>query len=252
MMTRADRIQGERMKAFSRQMLVAKILITIAGILALIVGGLFVWALVESRDNAQQQTISLADEITAECEDGKIEVGGRDLCAKAEQTRQQVTEQVAGPPGPPGDVGQRGPRGPQGFPGEPGVAGPPGDDGERGSDGPPGSDGADSTVAGPPGPTGPPGADGKDSTVPGPQGERGPAGPQGAPGADSTVPGPAGPAGPSGPAGATGAAGEDGLGIQSIACVGTDSNSYWSITMTDSSTIRATGPCKVGTATTTP
>lgn len=241
------------------------------GAVALVLAGvLFTLALVaafaiglgfqQSAQRAQEQTLSLSQEVQNACKEGSVQIGGRDICASARQAQQQVeADVIAGPPGPRGIQGEPGPSGPRGQQGPPGAEGEPGDDGTPGPPGPEGDDGAagqdgqdgeDGTAGEPgePGPSGPPGVTGNagEPGAPGKDGARGPAGPAGK---DSTVPGPAGPAGP---AGAAGAAGEDGLGIQSIACVGTNGDSYWSITMTDSSIIRASGPCKVGTATTTP
>jgi hypothetical protein len=139
----------------------------------------------------------------------------------------------AGPQGAQGDVGPtgvglQGSIGPQGVAGETGVQGERGFQGFQGDIGP---TGADSTVAGPQGPTGiglqgpqgDIGATGADSSIPGPQGPQGatgvglqgPQGEAGPTGADSTIPGPQGPtgAGVQGPAGPQGATGEDGVSL---------------------------------------
>lgn len=212
----------------------------------------------QSAQRAQEQTLSLSQEVQNACKEGSVQIGGQDICASARQAQEQVeSDVVAGPPGPrgiqgePGLTGARGPAGQDGADGaDSDVPGPPGDDSTV--PGPPGEDGADGEDSTVPGPTGPPGPAGKDSTVPGPRGATGERGPAGA---DSTVPGPAGPSGPAGPAGppgADGSPGPAGVGIRDIQCVGGNGDSYWQITMTDTTIIRATGPCKVGTATTTP
>lgn len=202
----------------------------------------------QSAQRAQEQTLTLAQEIQTACKEGSIEVSGRDVCAQARQAQQQVeADVIAGPPGPRGIQGEPGPSGPRGR------QGPPGLDGVDGQDGIPGSDGQDGPTGEPgePGPSGPPGeagapgesgADGKD----GAQGPVGPPGPAGPAGADSTVPGPPG---PSGPAGAAGSPGADGVGIRSIQCTGTGTESRWEITLTNGAAAIANGPCK---ATTTP
>jgi len=148
------------------------------------------------KNTAQANAQTLAKDIETMCStQGKLMVGDRDLCAKAEKVQQNPTEGIPGPkgdqgapgvdgaastvPGPRGEPGQDstvpGPEGPQGPAGEPGPTGPPGAAGEPGAPGPAGPPGAD----GPPGPEGQPGPAGADSTVPGPQG---PAGADGAPG----------------------------------------------------------------------
>lgn len=205
----------------------------------------------QSAQRAQEQTLSLSQEVQTACREGSIEVGGRDICATARQAQQQVeADVVAGPPGPRGIQGEPGPGGPRGQTGPAGsdgadgsdgddsdVPGPPGEDSTvAGPPGEDGTDGQDSTVPGPAGPSGKAGADGKDSTAPGP---RGPAGERGPAGADSTIPGPVGPSGPAGPAGA------DGVGIRTAQCTGEGSNSHWLLTLTSGQTITANGPCKV-------
>lgn len=199
--------------------------------LAVAIVGLLCWigySLFESNQRAAQSQAesevaksnsqTLAEDIKTICaQEGKVLLGDRDLCAKAEAVQAQPTEAI---PGPKGDKGSDGERGPRGFPG---------------------MDGKDSTV---PGPIGRPGIDGDDgvaglsvqgpagtdSNVPGPQGIQGEPGLPGKDGADSTVPGPAGADGAPGPAGANGA---DGRGVQSAMC-GDDGR--WTITYTDGTT----------------
>lgn len=133
------------------------------------------------KQTAQANSQVLAQDIQTICTtEGKLLVGDRDICTKADAVIERPTEAIPGPKGDPGA---------------------PGKDGVNGADstvpGPPGRDGADSTTPGPPGAAstipGPPGVDGRDgidgingadSTVPGPEGPQGPAGPQGAPGRD--------------------------------------------------------------------
>lgn len=199
----------------------------------------------QSAQRAQEQTLSLSQEVQNACKEGSVQIGGQDICASARQAQQQVeSDVIAGPPGPrgiqgePGPTGQRGPAGQDGADGaDSDVPGPPGDDSTV--PGPPGEDGADGEDSTVPGPSGPPGPAGKDSTVPGPRGATGERGPAGA---DSTVPGPAGPSGPAGPAGSPGA---DGVGIKTAQCNGEGTNSHWLLTLTNGQTITANGPCKV-------
>lgn len=225
------------------------------GAVALVLAGvLFTLALVaafaiglgfqQSAQRAQEQTLSLSQEVQNACKEGAVQIGGQDICASARQAQQQVeSDVIAGPPGPrgiqgePGPTGQRGPAGRDGTDGaDSDVPGPPGDDSTV--PGPPGEDGADGEDSTVPGPSGPPGPAGKDSTVPGPRGATGERGPAGA---DSTVPGPAGPSGPAGPAGSPGA---DGVGIKTAQCTGTGLESRWEITLTNGNTAIANGPCK--------
>lgn len=122
------------------------------------------------KQTAQANSQVLAQDIQNICEsEGKLLVGDRDICPKADSVLANPTEAIPGPTG---------------------KDGVPGKDGRDSTvPGPPGADGADSTVPGPsgvdsnvPGPAGRDGIDGKDGT-------------NGAPGADSTVPGPGGPKG---------------------------------------------------------
>lgn len=137
------------------------------------------------KQTAQANSKTLAQDIQTICAtEGRLLVGERDVCSKAESVIENPTEAI---PGPKGDRG------------EPGRDGVNGERGERGLQGLTGQPGKDSTVPGPRGEKGEPGAD---STVPGPAGPRGERGLQGPPGADSTVPGPPGPQGPQGEPGA--------------------------------------------------
>lgn len=233
--------------------------VAIAAVIAAL-GLSFMWGqgFQQSAQRAQEQTLSLTQEIQLACAEGEVTVSGRNLCQAGRQARAQVeADVVAGPAGPVGPVGPRGIQGESGPAGADGKEGPRGPEGEDGDDSTvPGPKGEDSTIAGPPGEDG---TDGEDSAVAGPAGEpgakgdRGPAGERGATGAtgatgpagpagkDSTVPGPAGPAGP---VGATGQAGSAGVGIADIQCVGTGTASYWSITLTDGTKLTSDGPCK--------
>lgn len=158
------------------------------------------------KQTAQANSKTLAQDIQTICAtEGRLLVGERDVCSKADAVIENPTEAI---PGPKGDPGAEGPAGPQGEPGPigprglQGLTGADGEDGAvgaTGATGAPGEDGAQGP-AGPPGPAGAPGADSTVPGPPGPQGEPGPAGPTGPAGADSTVPGPAGPQGPAGPA----------------------------------------------------
>lgn len=224
-------------------LMLAGVLFTLALVAAFAIGLGFQ----QSAQRAQEQTLSLSQEVQNACKEGSVQIGGRDICASARQAQQQVeADVIAGPPGPRGIQGEPGPSGPRGQQGPPGAEGEDGDDstvpgpaGEDGTDGTDGTDGADSEVPGPPGPAGEDGEDGATGAK-GDRGATGERGPAGAPGKDSTVPGPAG------PAGATGAAGADGRGIRDIQCVGNGSESYWSITLTDGTTLAGGGPCKPG------
>lgn len=140
------------------------------------------------KQTAQANSQVLAQDIQTICEtEGRLLIGDRDICPKADSVLEDPTEAI---PGPKGDPGKDGLNGADGVDGERGPAGPPGPAGPAGPGGPPGADGSDG-VDGLPGPAG---ADGADSTVPGPPGPQGPQGEQGAPG----QPGPAGPPGEDG------------------------------------------------------
>lgn len=131
------------------------------------------------KQTAQANSQVLAQDIQTICAtEGKLLVGDRDICSKADAVIERPTEAIAGPKGDPGKDGNPGADGLNGAPGPPG---------------PPGTEGVDGTpgVTGPPGPAGVDGVDGLN-------GEPGP------PGADSTVPGPEGPPGPQGPPGSAG------------------------------------------------
>lgn len=208
----------------------------------------------QSAQRAQEQTLSLSQEVQNACKEGSVQIGGQDICASARQAQQQVeSDVVAGPPGP------RGIQGEPGMTGARGPAGQDGADGEDGSDGPPGTDGADGATgdagaAGEPGPDGEdgnPGAAGEDGAdgSTGPRGATGASGQDGAPGpaGPSGPAGPAGAIGPSGPAGPAGAAGSDGVGIRTIQCTGAGADSRWEITLTNGNTAIASGPCKATT-----
>lgn len=132
-----------------------------AGVAALLVSGVAVWAdsspvyyACVFRGSGVMRLVSQ----DADCTRGEYEISWNQVGAK-------------------GDKGDPGPAGPQGLQGEPGPVGPDGVPGPAGSPGPVGPQG----VPGPAGPQGPKGD----------TGAQGPAGPQGAPG----------PVGPQGPAG---------------------------------------------------
>lgn len=170
------------------------------------------------KQTAQANSKVLAQDIQTICEtEGRLLVGDRDICLKADAVIERPTEAIPGPKGEPGVPGEQGP------PGFPGPVGPKGDPGVAGSAGSAGSAGAAGTngTPGVPGPHGPPGPQG----VPGEPGSDG---------ADSTVPGPAGPAGAAGPQG------EPGRGISSAYC-GDDGR--WSITYTDGG-VQDAGACR--------
>lgn len=127
--------------------------------------------------NTAGQAKSLADQIRAECDAGRLSGA---VCQTAAQVQADPVPGPRGAPGPAGSpgaqgipgesiVGPQGPPGPPGRDGEPGGPGPPGEPGRDGSDGAPGSNGS----AGEPGPAGP-------------QGEPGPAGPAGKDGNPAT------------------------------------------------------------------
>lgn len=218
---------------------------TIALGILLILGCLMwtVWSINSSKQEAEDASTSanaLADQVAAACEEGSVEVGGRDICKKADQVKKNVDQGEEGPEGPRGPRGLPGPRstipGPAGSPGEdgedsdiPGPAGEPGEDGEPGEQGAPGED---SDV---PGPTGAPG---EDSTAPGPKGSKGEKGSKGDKGNT-------GPPGPKGEKGSPGSDGKPGRGISDVSCT---SDGDWQFDFTDGTTITVTGPCRAQTA----
>lgn len=211
-------------------------------VLILIFGAWGVWAQYSTKqraDDAATSATNLADQVATACEDGSVEVSGRDICKKADQVKKNVDA--------PADEGPQGPRGPRGLPGPrstvPGPAGEPGQDGE------------DSDIPGPagqpgePGEAGEPGAPGEDSDIPGPAGEpgsagepgdRGAPGQAGAPGAKGDT-GPPGPAGEKGDPGAKGEPGKAGRGISDVSCT---ADGDWQFTFTDDTTITVDGPCR--------
>jgi hypothetical protein len=201
---------------------------------------------------AQEKTLTLAEQVILECANGKVEVSGYDVCAEAERTKQEITQNTVvgekgdqgppGPPGPEGDDGKPGPPGEDGRDAPTPPAGRDGEDGRDGSDGTPGQDGQQG-ADGEPGPAGPPGTDGDDGAdgERGPAGPRGPQGERGPAGKDSTIPGPAGPSGPAGPAGSPG---PTGVGIRDMECRGSGASSYWYITLTNGDPLIGGGPCK--------
>lgn len=245
-MTDIEHARQERTRPLARQAAAAKWLGLVATVLAVVLAFLIGWGWQQQANRANQQALSLADQVTLACSKGTIDPVSQDLCQSADETRAEVAAGPSGPigpEGPPGPEGPRGATGPQGPRGMQGDTGVDGIDGQTGTRGEPGADGADGQP-GEPGPTGPPGADGEkgekgDTGAQGKTGPQGPPGPSGAPGPA----GPSGPAGPPGPTGPAGPAGATGVGIKTIACKGTGTSSYWEITLTDATVMQATGPC---------
>ena len=193
-------------------------------------------------DNAETSANALADQVATACEEGAVEVGGRDICAKADQVKKNVDQ---------GEEGPEGPRGPRGLPGPrstvPGPAGKPGQDGEdsdvpgpAGIPGEPGEQGAPGEDSDVPGPAGQAGAPGKDSSVPGPAGAPGSKGEKG-----DTVTGPPGPKGDKGDTGSPGTDGKPGRGISDVSCT---ADGDWQFDFTDGTTITVDGPCRAQSA----
>lgn len=188
-------------------------------------------------DDAANSANALADQVATACEEGAVEVGGRDICKKADQVKKNVDQGSEGPEGPRGPRGLPGPRstvpGPAGQPGEDGedsdIPGPAGIPGEPGEQGVPGED---SEVPGPVG------APGEDSTVPGPKGSKGEKG--------DTVTGPPGPKGDKGDTGSPGTDGKPGRGISDVSCT---ADGDWQFDFTDGTTITVDGPCRAQTST---
>lgn len=184
-------------------------------------------------DDATSSANALADQVATACEEGGVEVGGRDICKKADQVKKDVDQ---------GSEGPEGPRGPRGLPGPRStVPGPAGD---------PGEDGQDSDIPGPAGEPGSPGEPGEDSEVPGPAGEPGQPGSAGEPGGQGApgqagAPGAKGDTGPPGPAGEKGEPGKAGRGISDVSCT---SDGDWQFTFTDDTTITVDGPCRAQSA----
>lgn len=240
MMGRDDRRDRRRDTEFPPRWTIA-----LGILLILIFGAWGVWAQYSTKqraDDAATNATTLADQVATACEDGSVEVSGRDICKKADQVKKNVDS--------PADEGPEGPRGPRGLPGPrstvPGPAGEPGRDGE------------DSDIPGPAGQPGDPGeagVPGEDSDVPGPAGEpgsagepgdRGAPGQAGAPGAKGDT-GPPGPAGKKGDPGAKGEPGKAGRGISDVSCT---ADGDWQFTFTDDTTITVDGPCRAQTVST--
>lgn len=201
-----------------------------------ILGALIAWnqySTTKRADDAASSANALADQVATACEEGAVEVGGRDICKKADQVKKNVDQGEEGPEGPRGPRGLPGPRstvpGPAGQPGEDGedsdIPGPAGIPGEPGEQGVPGED---SEVPGPVG------APGEDSTVPGPKGSKGEKG--------DTVTGPPGPKGDKGETGSPGTDGKPGRGISDVSCT---ADGDWQFDFTDGTTITVDGPCRV-------
>lgn len=128
------------------------------------------------KNTAQANSQTLAHDIQTICEtDGKLLIGDRDICPKADSVLANPTEAIAGPKGDPGKDGLNGVNGNDGLNGKDGL---PGQDGE---DGKPGVDGKD----GLPGANGFNGTDGKDG-LPGINGLNGADGTDGADGEAGT------------------------------------------------------------------
>lgn len=241
-------VRDERLEKYVSRARVAAPLAVVLFTIALLAAFFIGWSWQQAANDARGKARTLADEIIAECAAGKIEVGGRDLCAQAEQTRQEVTQNVIGPAGPEGPPGPAGPEGPQGHPGPAGQDGRDGDDGRPAPTPPAGEDGADGRDGtagqdgkdGAQGPKGEPGERGPQGS-PGPAGERGPAGPSGPAGAR----GPAGATGPSGPPGAPGSPGPAGVSVTAIDCVGPAASSHWEVSYSNGTKEVLGGPCRV-------
>ena len=166
-------------------------------------------------ESAEESAVTLAEEVAMACDRGEVLVGGRNICAQAEDGKENTNAKPArGPAGQTGADGADGKDGKPGAKGDPGKAGEPG---QPGKDGQPGSSGKD----GQPGAKGDTGPAGKDGTA-GAKGDTGPAGPQGA----------QGPAGPKG---------DRGVGIKTVECT---AGGDWVFTLTDETTVRVTGPCR--------
>ena len=166
-------------------------------------------------ESAEESAVTLAEEVAMACDRGEVLVGGRNICAQAEEVKENTNAKPArGPAGQTGADGADGKDGKPGAKGDPGEAGEPG---QPGKDGQPGSSGKD----GQPGAKGDTGPAGKDGTA-GAKGDTGPAGPQGA----------QGPAGPKG---------DRGVGIKNVECT---AGGDWVFTLTDETTVRVAGPCR--------
>lgn len=182
--------------------------------------------------DAEDRASTLADQVAKACEEGAVEIGGRDICTKAEQVKKSVKPAEPGPQGPTGKQGVQGVPGPAG---KPGKSGEKGDTGNSGNQGQPGTQG-DPGDPGAPGSAGSPGENGKPG-VPGTEGKPGAKGQDGKPGQDG-APGAKGEKGDKGEAGSTG---PPGRGIQNVTCT---SDGDWLFEFTDGTTVTVTGPCR--------
>lgn len=169
-------------------------------------------------ESAEESALTLAEEVAMACDRGEVLVGGRNICAQAEEVKENTNAKPArGPAGQTGAAGKDGKDGKPGAEGDPGKAGEAGQPGKDGQPGTPGKDGQ----AGAKGDTGPAGKDGTAGT----KGDTGPAGPQGA----------------QGPAGPKGDRGDRGVGIKNVKCT---AGGDWVFTLTDDTTVRVAGPCR--------
>ena len=197
-----------------------------------------IWSITSSKqeaDHASSSASALADQVAQACEEGAVEVKGRNICSKAEQVKRDVKPAEPGPEGPKGDPGPSGAPGAKGDKGDPGTEGKSGEPGTEGKAGEPGSKGE----AGSPGEAGEPGSKGEAGS-PGSKGEPGAPGSKGEPG----EPGPKGEKGDPGPAGAKvepGSKGEPGRGINDVTCT---ADGDWLFEFTDGTSVTVTGPCR--------
>ena len=169
-------------------------------------------------ESAEESAVTLAEEVAMACDRGEVLVGGHNICAQAEEVKENTNAKPAR-----GPAGQAGAAGSDGKDGKPGAKGDPGKDGE----------------AGQPGKDGQPGPAGKDGQA-GAKGDTGPAGKDGTAGAKGDT-GPAGPQGAQGPAGPKGDKGDRGVGVKNVECTAAGD---WVFTLTDDTTVRVTGPCR--------
>ena len=67
-----------------------------------------IWSITSSKqeaDHASSSASALADQGAQACEEGAVEVKGRNICSKAEQVKRDVKPAEPGPEGPKGDPG---------------------------------------------------------------------------------------------------------------------------------------------------
>jgi hypothetical protein len=184
-MTNEERDRRDRWRARIEPVIGA---LAVALLFALV---LMMWQVTHDRTTAQQETATLADRVTAACDQGgEVATQLRKVGAC-----QQAASVPAAQPGPAGPQGPRGEEGPKGDTGERGATGATGATGPQGPAG----------DAGVPGLLGPAGPIGQAGT----QGAKGDTGDKGADGTSClpSIPGCQGPEGPPGPTGPEGPAG---------------------------------------------